>query len=124
MDKRTRPHLDASQLALFLAMCAVLTIAGCVLLQGIAAGRPPGAPAAGAPAGQMGQTGQTGQTGQGETWQPESIRPRAVCDNAGRHRPVRRSPAQARARQSACHAPSVSSTSLAAWVAAAPRPGS
>ncbi len=37
-----RPRPQAAQLALFLALCAVLTVAGCVLVQGIAGGRAPG----------------------------------------------------------------------------------
>src|SRR5688572_13314765 len=45
MEKRTHPRPDATEVTLFLAMCAVLTIAGCVLVQGIASGAPPGAAA-------------------------------------------------------------------------------
>jgi N-acetylneuraminic acid mutarotase len=49
MEKRTRPRPDATQVALFLAMCAVLTIAGCVLVQGIVTGTVPGAGATATP---------------------------------------------------------------------------
>lgn len=43
MEKRTRPRPDATEVALSLAVCAVLTIAGCAFGQGIVSGTPPGA---------------------------------------------------------------------------------
>ncbi len=62
MEKRTRPRLDATEVALFLAMCAVLTIAGCVLMQGIDSGTIPGAPGS-APALPSAQAGTEGVAG-------------------------------------------------------------